>query len=54
VSTTYIFASCAPKGDACALPANLPKCDAVLAANLLCRLPDPMLFIDRLPSLVSV
>jgi hypothetical protein len=42
-----------PQGDACALPADLPLCDAVLAANLLCRLPDPMLFIDRLPSLVG-
>ena len=27
--------------------------DAVLAANLVCRLPDPMLFLNRLPSLVK-
>jgi SAM-dependent methyltransferase len=29
------------QGDACALPANLGKFNAVLAANLLCRVPDP-------------
>lgn len=29
------------QGDACALPADLGTFDAVLAANLLCRVPDP-------------
>jgi SAM-dependent methyltransferase len=29
------------QGDACALPAGLGTFDAVLAANLLCRVPDP-------------
>lgn len=31
----------AVQGDACALPAGLGTFDAVLAANLLCRVPDP-------------
>ena len=30
-----------PQGDACKLPAGLGRFDAVLAANLLCRVPDP-------------
>lgn len=44
------------QGDAC----NLPKAEElggpfhiVHAANLLCRLPNPRLFLDRLPSLVA-
>ncbi|GFH07925.1 methyltransf_25 domain-containing protein, partial [Haematococcus lacustris] len=41
------------QGDACDLPKSLPQFDAVLAANLLCRLPDPIKFIHRLPSLVK-
>lgn len=41
------------QGDACSLPDNLAQFDAVLAANLVCRLPDPMLFLNRLPSLVK-
>lgn len=40
-------------GDACNLPSNLAAVDAVLAANLICRLPDPRKFLDRLPSLVK-
>lgn len=40
-------------GDACHLPSNLAPVDAVVAANLICRLPDPMLFLQRLPSLVK-
>ena len=36
------------KADACDLPADLGGFDAVLAANLLCRLPDPAAFLDRL------
>ncbi len=39
-------------GDATALRADLGIFDVVLAANLLCRLPDPHAFLDRLPSLV--
>lgn len=41
------------QGDACALPGDLPAFDAVLAANLLCRLPDPSRFLARAPSLVK-
>jgi 2-polyprenyl-3-methyl-5-hydroxy-6-metoxy-1,4-benzoquinol methylase len=33
--------------------ARTPQFDAVLAANLVCRLPEPMAFFDRLPSLVK-
>ena len=39
-------------GDAMNLPADLGSFDLVHAANLLCRLPDPMQLIARLPSLV--
>ena len=39
-------------GDAMSLREDLGSFDLVLAANLLCRLPDPRKFIDRLPSLV--
>ena len=40
-------------GDACALPPDLAQLDAVLAANLLCRLPDPSKLLARLPALVK-
>ncbi|CAI9722059.1 probable S-adenosylmethionine-dependent methyltransferase CRG1 isoform X1 [Octopus vulgaris] len=40
-------------GDACNLPKTLGKFDCVLAANLICRLYDSMLFIKRLPELVK-
>jgi putative 4-mercaptohistidine N1-methyltranferase len=40
-------------GDAMALPADLGAFDVVLAANLLCRLPEPRQFLDRLPDLVK-
>jgi putative 4-mercaptohistidine N1-methyltranferase len=40
-------------GDAMALPNDLGAFDVVLAANLLCRLPDPRVFLARLPSLVK-
>lgn len=40
------------QGDACALPADLAQFDAVLAANLLCRLPEPMAFLSRASTLV--
>eukprot|EP00892_Ulva_mutabilis_P006395 jgi/Ulvmu1/4127/UM019_0106.1 len=40
-------------GDACNLPKNLAPVDAVLAANLICRLPEPRSFLDRLPTLIK-
>jgi len=40
-------------GDAMALDPTLAGFDVVLAANLICRLPEPAKFLDRLPSLVA-
>ncbi len=40
------------QGDAMALPADLGNFDRVHAANLLCRLSDPVKLLDRLPALV--
>lgn len=40
-------------GDAMNLRASLGSFDVVLAANLLCRLPDPRAFLARLPELVK-
>jgi putative 4-mercaptohistidine N1-methyltranferase len=40
-------------GDAMALDPALGAFDVVLAANLICRLPAPMKFLDRLPELVK-
>ncbi len=40
-------------GDACALPAGLRPFDAVLLANLLCRLRDPKALLTRLTELVN-
>ncbi len=40
-------------GDAMDVPAAEPACDVVLAANLICRLPEPIKFLRRLPSLVK-
>jgi len=40
-------------GDACNLPSDLGQFGCVLAANLICRLPNPYKFLDRLPSLVA-
>ena len=40
-------------GDATALRADLGSFDLVLAANLLCRLPEPAKFLQRLPGLVA-
>jgi putative 4-mercaptohistidine N1-methyltranferase len=40
-------------GDAIALRKNIGSFDVVLAANLLCRLPDPLAFLQRLPDLVA-
>ncbi len=39
-------------GDAMNLRPDLSGFDVVLAANLICRLPDPMRFLHRLPELV--
>lgn len=41
------------QGDAMHLPDDLGEFDRVHAANLLCRLPEPRLLLDRLPSLVK-
>ncbi len=40
-------------GDAMNLRPGLAGFDAVLAANLICRLPEPRKFLDRLPQLVK-
>ena len=40
-------------GDACALRGDLGRFDIVLAANLICRLPRPMAFLERLPNLLN-
>jgi putative 4-mercaptohistidine N1-methyltranferase len=40
-------------GDATALDPDLADFDVVLAANLICRLPKPQKFLDRLPTLVK-
>jgi len=40
------------QGDACNLREDIGLFDIVLAANLLCRLPKPQTFLDRLPKLV--
>lgn len=40
-------------GDATALRDDLGSFDVVLAANLICRLPDPRKFLARLPDLVA-
>ncbi len=40
-------------GDAMSLPANMGSFDVVVAANLLCRLPDPGQFLKSLPALLA-
>jgi len=40
-------------GDAMDLPAELGQFDRVHAANLICRLPEPLRFLQRLPDLVK-
>ncbi len=40
------------QGDAQGLPSDLGTFDIVLAANLLCRLPEPMRLIGQLPALI--
>jgi putative 4-mercaptohistidine N1-methyltranferase len=44
---------CFEQGDACALAPEHAGYDAVLLANVLCRLPDPMACLNRLPQLVN-
>jgi len=39
-------------GDACDLRPDIGTFDVVVAANLICRLPDPRAFLSRLPDLV--
>lgn len=41
------------QGDACALADTLGPFDAILAANLLCRLPSPLAFLNRASSLLK-
>jgi len=41
------------QGDAMNLRSDLGQFDRVLAANLLCRLPEPIKFLKRLPDLVA-
>jgi len=41
------------QGDAMNLPEGFKGFDRVHAANLICRLPEPMKLIERLPSLVK-
>ena len=41
------------QGDAIDLRDHLGQFDVVLAANLICRLPDPMKFLERLPGLLK-
>lgn len=41
------------QGDAMNLRGDLGTFDRVLAANLICRLPEPQKFLDRLPSLLN-
>jgi putative 4-mercaptohistidine N1-methyltranferase len=41
------------RGDAMKLPEDLGSFDLVLAANLICRLPEPRLFLRRLSQLVN-
>ena len=40
------------QGDACSLRSDIGQFGCVLGANLLCRLPAPLDFLDRLPHLV--
>jgi SAM-dependent methyltransferase len=41
------------QGDAMALPGDIGGFDRVHAANLICRLTDPVLLLDRFPELVN-
>lgn len=50
VDTTRCFFK---QGDACNLPLDIGQFGCVLAANLICRLPDPKIFLIRLKNLVA-
>ena len=39
------------QGDACALPPSIKNFDAVLLANVLCRLPEPLICLERMQNL---
>lgn len=41
------------QGDAMALPSDIGSFDRVHAANLICRLSDPLVLLNRLPALVN-
>ena len=41
------------QGDATKLPSNIGSFDFVIAANLICRLSKPEIFLERLPQLVN-
>jgi 5-histidylcysteine sulfoxide synthase/putative 4-mercaptohistidine N1-methyltranferase len=41
-------------GDACALPSDFEPCDAVLLANLLCRLPSPKSCLTRMGGTMGI
>ena len=41
------------QGDACNLPLDLGQFGCVLAANLICRLHNPLAFLDRCANLVA-
>lgn len=40
------------QGDACNLRSDIGQFGCVLGANVLCRLPNPLDFLNRLPSVV--
>jgi hypothetical protein len=42
-----------PQGDACALPEGLGTFNALLAANLLCRVPDPAACLDQMDAALA-
>lgn len=54
-TTRYTPGRCTfEQGNACALREDIGTFGCVLGANLICRLPDPVTFLDRLASLVAV
>ncbi len=42
------------QGDACSLPATVNNFDAVLLANVLCRLPEPIICLERMQNLQAL
>ena len=53
VPLTTLHSSSSRVGDACDMPESFGPFDVVFCGNLLCRLPDPMLFLNRLPFIVK-